>query len=225
MKKFSRKVAISVGASAILVVGAMSLPIKSDASSNVVLASVEWVQSQLGSVNSKVNQLESTVQRQQQEINSLKKALETGDYQPPEATLPNQVYVSKSNVTVHSGATANYRVVSRPTMGTSLQIIDSHESTNGLWYRVNVSSTVKGWIFSGDVSSTQVNAPTQAITTTTVNIRRGATTGYASVQTVPRSTTLKYLGDFTNNAGELWYNVETSTGTRGWIIATHAEVR
>ncbi|WP_227937236.1 SH3 domain-containing protein [Alkalihalobacillus deserti] len=223
---FTKRFIITLSVLSVLFFVALSVPTKSDASSNVVLASVEWVQSQLNPVKDKVNQLESTIKKQQDEINSLRQALESGNPVTPAPSLPSQVFVNKPSATIHSGATRNYRVVATRVQGDSLNVIDTHtSSSNDTWYRVNVSSNLNGWIHSGDVSLSQVTVPTQAVTTTNTVVRRGATTDYASVESVSRGTTLKYIGSFTNNNGELWYNVETSRGNRGWVISTHAEVR
>lgn len=221
---FTKRFIITLSVLSVVLLAAIALPIKSGAAGNVVLASVEWVQSQLKPVNDKVTQLEATVKKQQDEINALRQSIETGT-PVTVPTLPDVVYVSKTSTTVHSGATRDYRVVATRSQGASLNVIDSHTASNGLWYRVSISSSVKGWVFSGDVSLSQVSAPTEAFITTNTSLRRGATTGYASVESIPRGTTLSYLGSFTNGNGELWFNVETSRGNRGWILSTHAEVR
>src|SRR5690606_12969575 len=105
------------------------------------------------------------------------------------------------------------------------KVIDQHKSGNDLWYRVVLGTNSYGWIYSGDVSTTQVKQPTSVVTKVATPIRRGATTSYGIYETVKKGTTLKYISTFTNAAGETWYNVETSKGTRGWMLGTHGEVR
>ncbi|MBP2241965.1 uncharacterized protein YgiM (DUF1202 family) [Cytobacillus eiseniae] len=218
---------VGLGAGAII-----STPQVMKASSNVVLASVDWVTSQLNPMKSKMTELESKIASQQQEINNLKAQVSNpGTTPPPVVTppvtgdLPSAVY-AKGTVNIHSGATKDYKVVATKASGSSLKVIDSHTSGTGIWYRVELSSTLKGWVFSGDVS---VEKPANAEKTVTtfgdVNLRKGATTSYASLQVIPKGTSLKYISSFTNAAGEVWHNVQTSAGIKGWVIGTLSEVK
>ncbi len=219
---------LGIGVGAII-----SVPNAMNASSNIVLASVDWVTSQLNPMKTKLTELESKIASQQQEINSLKAQIgkpttpEPPTTQPPtDGELPSAVY-AKGTVNIHSGATRKYKVLATRTNGTSLKVIGSHTSSDGLWYRVELSSTVKGWVFSGDVtlSKSESSEPTQVVTFGEVHLRKGATTNYASIQLLPKGTTLKYISTFKNAKGETWYNVETSAGVKGWVIATLSEVK
>ena len=143
----------------------LSTPQGIDAASNVVLASVDWVTSQLKPINSKITNLEKQVANQQKEIDQLKAQLSQNDQTPPPSNeepgeIPNTVYISKSAATIHSGATKDYKTIATRTKGSSLKVIDSFNSASGLWYRVELSSTLKGWVHSGDVSTTKVAADT-----------------------------------------------------------------
>ncbi|MFE8701691.1 SH3 domain-containing protein [Cytobacillus sp. FJAT-54145] len=204
------------------------------ASSNVVLASVDWVTSQLNPVKTKVSDLESKVATQQQEINNLKAQLAklgsptTPPTTPPtDGQLPSTVYVNKSSVTIHSGATTKYKIVATKTMGSALKVVGSHNSATGLWYNVELSSTLKGWVQSSDISITAPSntTPTQVVAFGDVHLRKGATTGYTILTTIPKGTTLKYISTFVNTSGETWYNVETSSGLKGWVYGGLTEVR
>ncbi|EDL64365.1 SH3 domain-containing protein [Bacillus sp. SG-1] len=225
-KKIVAALAVTVG----LATGiGMSTPANTSANSNVLLASVDWVKSQLSPVNSRISQLEQTVQSQQTQINALKEKIDNGDVGSGDVTpaLPSTVYTINDNVTIHSGATRQYKVVATKSHGSSLKVIDKYTTSMGLWYRVELSSTVKGWIYSGDVSTTKQSnpAPTQVVTKSDVHLRAGATTNYTIKTTIPGGTTLKYIQSFKNTLGETWYNVEMSNGDRGWIISSLAEVR
>ncbi|MCM3663607.1 SH3 domain-containing protein [Mesobacillus subterraneus] len=240
MKKYKKIIAASalsvgVGAGAILFT-----PAGMNASTNVVLASVDWVNSQLSPVNSKLSALESKVNSmqtkitslesqnaaQQNEIDSLEAKIGSTTTPPPTTgTLPAYVYATKSSVTVHKGADRSYAVVATVTANSSLRVVDSFKAASGTWYRVQLSSTLLGWVYGGDVSTTKPTSTEKTVTTTgEVYIRRGATTEYAAITLVPKGTTLKYLGSFKNAAGETWYNVETSTGIRGWMFSGLGQV-
>ncbi|MER2170302.1 MAG: SH3 domain-containing protein, partial [Psychrobacillus psychrodurans] len=128
---------------------------------------------------------------------------------------------------VHSGATRNYKVLSTIAANKGLTVIGQHKGADGVWYRVEVSSTVKGWIFSNDVSTTKPSEfiPSKVVTKQATNVRKGATTNYKSLETVAKGSTLTYLGSFKNANGETWYNVQTPKGTKGWVLSTLTEVK
>ncbi|MBS4190240.1 SH3 domain-containing protein [Bacillus sp. FJAT-49705] len=203
-----------------------------NASSNVVLASVDWVTSQLNPMKSKITELENKISSQQQEINNLKSQIGTNPGTPPtqppvEGELPSVVYAANASVNIHSGASKNYKVVATKTKGTSLKVIDKFNAATGLWYRVELSPSLKGWVFSNEVSVNKpsTSTPTQVVTFGDVHLRKGATTSYPILQTLKSGTTLKYISTFTNAAGEVWYNVETSAGVKGWVSGTLSEVK
>lgn len=215
--------AIGIGAGSIIFT-----PSGIHAANNVVLASVDWVNAKINPINSKltsletrINTLESTVSAQQKVIDNLK----SGDGSV--STKPTTVYVNKSSANIYSGATRSYRVVAAKGKGNSLSVIDTFNSSSGLWYRVSITSTLKGWIYSGDVSTSKVSSSSASsvVTFGEVNLRKGASTNYSSIQLIPRGTSLKYIQSFTNSLGETWYNVETSTGKRGWMISSLGEVK
>lgn len=230
MKKSKKLVAglsltIGIGAGAV-----MFTPSAMHATSNVVLASVDWVKTQIDPINTKVSSLDAkitslqaTITEQQKEIDSLKAG--SGTTTP---TTPTVVYVNKSSVRIYSGASTSYKVIATKYSGNSLSVIDTFKASTGLWYRVSISSTIKGWVYSGDVSTTKASSATSATTVVTlgeVNLRKGASTGYAIIDLIPKGTTLQYIQSFTNSLGESWYNVKTSSGISGWMISTLGEVK
>ena len=216
---------------------AISTPASTKANTNLLLASVDWVQSQINPITTKVNTLEKQVADQDAMIKQLQKALaEGGTVVAPTPTtpapttpgnLPSVVYTNASNVTVHSGATKNYKVVATLIANKALNVIDQHGTGTNLWYRVEVSSTVKGWVHSGDVTTTKPGnvTPSSVVALGTLNIRKGATTSYASIEQVAKGTSLKYISSFKNANGETWYNVQSPKGNKGWVLSTLTEVR
>lgn len=212
---------VGIGTGALL-----STPQVMSASSNVVLASVEWVTAQINPVKTKVAELETKLANQEKEIASLKTQIASlGNPSTPPAQSTNMVYTTKDSVTIHSGATRSYKVIATKPKGTKLEFVDTFNSSTGLWYRVKVSSTVYGWIFSGDVTTSATTSPTSVITTGDVHLRKGATTSYAILQTLPKGTTLKYISTFVNSKGETWYNAQTSAGVKGWVFGGLSEVK
>ena len=236
---------MGIGAGAIIFT-----PIGSNAANNVVLASVDWVNTKINPLNTRVSALESKISSleekltaQQQQITSLKAgngsttpstpttpaspSTPTTPTTPEKPGLPSEVYVNVSSAKVHSGASTAYKVLATMSKGDSLTVIDTFTAATGLWYRVSLSSTVKGWINSSNVSTTEVTVtnPTSVVTTGTVNIRKGASIDYPIVDTIQMGLSLKYIQSFTNTLGQTWYNVETSSGKRGWISSSLGEVK
>jgi uncharacterized protein YgiM (DUF1202 family) len=228
---------VGIGAGAVLFT-----PAGMNANTNVVLASVDWVNSKLNPVNTKLTSLQSQINAletkntaQQKEIDSLKAQIDsktppTTTNPAPSTNLPSYVYTTKSTVKIHSGALRTYKVVATKSKGASLKVVSSFKSTSGLWYRVKVTSTVYGWIYSGDVSTTKSTAssttsPTKVITTANVNLRKGATVAYDKIATISKGTTLKYIQSFKNSNGDTWYNVQTSSGLKGWMVGSFGQVK
>ncbi|WP_186321292.1 SH3 domain-containing protein [Bacillus sp. FJAT-22090] len=231
-KKFLATIGVVLGLSLLLTI---TLPSSTKADSNLLLASVEWVQAQLNPLKTKVTALEKQVAEQDAVIKQLQKAVAEGGTvvtpppttDKPDASFPTTVYTTSNNVKVHSGATRDYKVLATFGANKGLTAIDQHKAADGIWYRVEVSSSVKGWIFSGDVTTTKPSnvVPSQVVTKQAVNVRKGATTNYASLELVAKGTSLKYLDSFKNANGEIWYNVQTAKGTKGWVLSTLTEVK
>ncbi|WP_391120291.1 SH3 domain-containing protein [Psychrobacillus sp. L3] len=233
-KKFISAIATILGLSLIV---SMFIPTSTKADSNLLLASVEWVQAQLNPLQTKVNTLEKQLADQEAMIKQLQKAVAEGGnvvVTPPTPTVPDistgttsVVYTTGSSVKVHSGASSDYKVLATFGADKALTVVDQFKASTGVWYRVEVSATVKGWVFSGDITTTKPTSyiPTNVIAKQAVNVRKGATTNYQSLELVAKGSTLKYLGSFKNASGETWYNVQTAKGTKGWVLSTLTEVK
>lgn len=196
------------------------------AESNVLLASVEWVNAQINPMKTKITALEAKVAQQQTEIDRLKSSGSTGGTTTtPTTAMPSKVYVKSSTAKLYSGASTGYRLVAEKPYGSNLSVVAQYKASTGLWYRINLGNNLYGWVNSGNVSTTAVASPTTVITKTTVKIRRGAGTSYAEVATVSSGTNLKYLNSYTTSTGELWYNVQTASGIRGWMHSAYGGVK
>ncbi|WP_166805859.1 SH3 domain-containing protein [Jeotgalibacillus sp. R-1-5s-1] len=225
MKIFKKKAAIIVSAIA-LTGGLLFVPV-TKANENIILASVEWVNSQINPLKSEVNALKQQVSQQQQEINTLKQQIGQGGSTPPPATTPATVYVTKNNTAFRTGASTAYKVVAYKNAGTSFKIVGQHSGSTGLWYRVELTSSTLAWVNSADISTTKPSgtAPKEVFAFGEVNLRSGATTAYRVIETIPRGTTMAYLSSFTNAAGETWHRVKAPSGNEGWVIGGLVEVR
>ncbi|MGE6487634.1 SH3 domain-containing protein [Paenisporosarcina sp. NPDC076898] len=229
-----KRILVPVLVGFILVIGGTIFsPSLIKADTNMVLASVQWVQAQLNPLQTKMNQLETKIAQQEQQIKSLQDAVKAGGTTPNPTppggvvSFPATVYTTKSNVTVHSGATKSYKVIATFPAGKALTATEEFKSSTGIWYRVNVTSSVKGWIYTADVTTEKPSnfVPSQVVAKNSTNIRSGATTQYNVVEFVPSGTSMKYLGVFKNASGETWYNVQTPKGNKGWVLSTLTEVK
>ncbi|KZE64224.1 hypothetical protein AWM68_14080 [Fictibacillus phosphorivorans] len=198
------------------------------AESNVLLASVEWVNAQINPMKTKISTLETKVAELQTEVERLKTTGSTGGTTTPPPTtvaLPSKVYVKSTTAKLYSGAATSYKLVAQKPYGTAMNVVAQFKASTGIWYRINLGNNLYGWVIASNVSTTSVASPTSVTTKASTNIRKGAATSYAIVKTVPSGTVLKYVNSFTASNGDLWYNVETSAGLRGWMAASLGEVK
>ncbi|ANB60363.1 SH3 domain-containing protein [Anoxybacteroides amylolyticum] len=219
----AKKWTISLGLTIGIVTGSIFFtPTVMKASEEVILASVDWVTAQLNPLKTQIATLQSKIDAQQKEIDSLKQQL------AKQAALPSTVYAAKSKTAVRSGASTSYKIVAYKNAGESLKVISALSSSQGVWYYVQASSTVKGWVSYSDVSITKGTAISNQKTVVTIaktNIRKGASTSYPIIETVERGAMLLFIQSFTNTQGEIWYNVQTNNGKRGWMAGYLGEVK
>ncbi|KZZ85013.1 MULTISPECIES: GW dipeptide domain-containing protein [Bacillaceae] len=210
MKKM--KIALIFGAG--IIAGSIFTPLAtSQASSNLVLASVEWVTSQLTPINNRVASLEREVQTLKQ-MNT-------------NPALPSKVYVKAVIADVHSGAMEHYRVLASIPVSQILNVSQEITSEDGKYYRVEYSTGNTGWIPASEVSTAPVAKPASFIVKTPGAVYSGASvTGYKKVGSVSEGQTLKYVNAFKNRSTkEVWINVQLSNGTKGWVKQQSGEVK
>lgn len=199
----------------IIVVGSILFPVlNGTAQSNVLLASVEWVNAQLNPLKSKVDKLEATVASQATEIALLKKAVADGG-----TLLPDYVFIKSVEAKVHSGALSSYRTVAITNIGQKYKVVDEH----GTWYRIEYSPGKYGWIEKSNISTKAVSMPTKVTIKKTTTVHSGALTSYRTVATLQSGQSVKFIQTFVSN-NETWLNIELSSGVRGWIKASSGEV-
>ena len=79
-----------------------------------------------------------------------------------------------------------------------------------------INATLSGEPVGSDDSSDSATGQTVSVTSDSVNIRKSASTSASIVTTVSEGTVLSYLGQTSASDG-IWYNVETSGGSAGWL--------
>jgi N-acetylmuramoyl-L-alanine amidase len=125
----------------------------------------------------------------------------------------------KDNVEVRKGATVKYPVVSYLEKGTELKVIDEFENANGeTWLRIDLGE-VKGWIPSSSTYKTNDSliGTKATINTDNVNVRKGASTSYTSIDKLMSGTSVTVIDEFDNSLDETWYRIEFD-GQKGWVL-------
>lgn len=141
---------------------------------------------------------------------------------PPQVTSSTGVTIDYLNL--RQGAGTGFDIITTLNPNTSLNIIGQ----NGVWFNVRVG-TQEGWVHSNFVRLTEQTPPppvastpstptpppagtTRAGTTTTnLNLRQGAGTGFDIITTLNPNTAVSIIGE--NGA---WFNVLVS-GQEGWV--------
>lgn len=215
MKKV--KIALVFGAG--LMIGSAVSPIGgASAASNVVLASVDWVNSQLNPAKDRITKLEG-------DVAALRQALEDTSTSIP--SLPSKVYVKSLSADIHSGALYTYKVVSTGFISQSLKVAQEITTADGKFYRVEYAPNKMGWISASEISYSAVAAPSSVAVKSTASIYSGADTNapYHIVGTASKGQNLQYLGMFRNRSTkEIWFNVKLSSGKAGWMQQKFGEV-
>ncbi|MGD6817052.1 hypothetical protein ACQCVE_08295 [Metabacillus sp. 113a] len=208
MKKM--KIALVFGAG--IVAGGVFMPIaSSSASSNLVLASVEWVTSQLTPLNNRVANLEKEI-----------KNLENSNVKP---SLPSTIYVKTPVGDILRGAMEHYSTLTSAPMGQALTVKDQFISSDGRYFLVTYNGKT-GYIADWEVSTSAVKKPTSFVASKTAPVLRGADSSYRQKGIVNAGQTVQYLNTFKNSStGEVWIHVKLPNGVDGCVKLSNGEVR
>lgn len=142
-----------------------------------------------------------------------------------EATLPD----SMGGLIIRTGPGTGYDVAGWVKDGSAIDVI----SAGSKWSKIKaVHSGKTGYInnayikqlpksdgqSSSESLSTTGTATAGRVTGKSVNLRKGAGTGYATVKSLPSGTKLKIWGEKGN-----WYYVSTLSGTSGWMSKSYVK--
>ncbi|MEH7484492.1 SH3 domain-containing protein [Neobacillus drentensis] len=105
-------------------------------------------------------------------------------------------------VEIRKGVTSSYPIIKSLNSGQQVKVIDEFTNSTGQkWFRVDLGSA-KGWGIATQFSISQT--PVQKTVLTRTDIRKGATTSYASIGTVSPNQKVDILDTFTNSKNEKW---------------------
>ncbi|PEI50232.1 hypothetical protein CN635_26240 [Priestia aryabhattai] len=131
------------------------------------------------------------------------------------ATVTYKVTASKLNV--RSGAGTNYGIIGSVVKDQTLSVV----SKSGSWYKINYNGRT-GYVSSDYVQSSGTTAPpaestTYTVTASTLNVRSGAGTNYASIGSVTKGQKLSVV----SKSGS-WYKINYN-GRTGYVSSDYVQ--
>lgn len=177
----------------------------------------EWVRVDLGSVKGWV----------------FATAFQESDTQPPvpeptpptpSADLPEigtYVFSQQNGTAVRKGATVSYAVATSLSQNQKVKVIDHFVHKNGEgWLRVQVTSSLAGWLPANSVSTNESLNLTLYISVDVANLRSGPSTNDTVVGQAKKGTTLVAQKSETGGDGKQWYQVLTTNNEIAWVSET-----
>ncbi|WP_394547686.1 SH3 domain-containing protein [Priestia aryabhattai] len=125
--------------------------------------------------------------------------------------------VTASTLNVRSGAGTNYASIGSVTKGQKLSVV----SKSGSWYKINYNGRT-GYVSSDYVQSSGTTTPpaentTYTVTASTLNVRSGAGTNYASIGSVTKGQKLSVVS---KSGG--WYKINYN-GRTGYVSSDYVQ--
>lgn len=159
--------------------------------------------------------------------------------------------VSTDNVKVRASASTTASQVSSLKNGDKVDIVDESTDASGyVWYKIRVNKSEFGYVRSDLISkaggaaaaapaattttTSAASLPETAVTATeekpatitadSVNVRKGAGTGYDSVGKVTKGTTVTVTGEATGTDNKTWYQIKFGNDRTGFVRSDLIEV-
>ncbi|MBH0164066.1 hypothetical protein IHV12_04020 [Fictibacillus sp. 7GRE50] len=190
--------------------------VKSEAASNVLLASTEWVLSQINPMKDRITTLENKVNQ-----------LSNGGSNPQVPVQGVSDVVTKGSTPVRRGASITERVFFTAPAGTALTYSSTYTNakTGEKWYIVKLADGRAATVLASksSVSISSVTSFSSAITINTTAARRSASPTGIIYKNLAAGTVVKYSSTFTAADGQKWYIVKLSDGRAAAILASSAE--
>ncbi|AZB44549.1 hypothetical protein CEF21_20930 [Bacillus sp. FJAT-42376] len=128
--------------------------------------------------------------------------------------LNTSMYIGTYKSELRKGAEFRYTVVEKPSYGSKVTLLSQFINKDGeKWVNIQTASGRKGWIPQWEVYQSLSDRPF-VYGKSADSIRRSAASDARIVASVQTGDSLVFLRELNG-----WYNVETSTGVRGWIPA------
>ena len=148
----------------------------------------------------------------------------------PVATA-KQVQITGNPVNVRAGAGTNYKKLGKTSKGKTYTYLASKKDSSGrVWYQIQYTSKTKGWVMGslaklvGGNQQPAVTDKQVQITATPVNVRSGAGTNYKKLGKTSKGKTYAYLASKKDSSGRVWYQIQYTSQTKGWVMGSLAKL-
>ena len=144
-----------------------------------------------------------------------------------------QVEVTGNPVMIRADAGLKNTVVSKAHKGDKYVYVgQKKDSTGRVWYNIKYSGNKTGWITSQFAKKTEDSAAEQPVsaakqvqvTATPVNVRSGAGTNYKKLGSTSKGKTYTYLASKKASNGRVWYQIQYTSKTKGWVSSGYAKL-
>ncbi|QTL49763.1 SH3 domain-containing protein [Priestia aryabhattai] len=145
----------------------------------------------------------------------------SSDYVQASGTTPSAesttYIVTASTLNVRSGAGTNYAAIGSMTKGQKLSVV----SKSGDWYKINYSGRTgyvsSDYVQASGTATSPAESTTYIVMASTLNVRSGAGTNYASIGSVTKGQTLSVV----SKSGS-WYKINYN-GRTGYVSSDHVQ--
>ncbi|WP_223701292.1 SH3 domain-containing protein [Sutcliffiella deserti] len=191
------------------------------ASSNFVIASVEWVNAQLNPIKDRITNLEEN-------------AGNSGSGQPEESVkvissgfTGLKIVVSRT-ANIRSGlSTSTPAKINNSPSGTEFHYLQTHYDQNGnMWYEGTFLDGTTAYIVASHstIELPSASSYSHVVLNKDANIRSDKSFNGSVVTQLKKSSVATYIQTQSNSRGETWYQIRLSDGTTAWVIQHAAEV-
>ncbi len=140
---------------------------------------------------------------------------------PSNPELPavgSYVYSQASGIDVRKGATDSYTSAAKLTINQKVKVIDQFVHSSGdAWLRIEVSSSLMGWVRAESVSTEQSLNINLYVSVDVANLRSGPSTGHSVVGQAKKGDSLKGIATATDSSNAVWYKALTSSNQTVWV--------
>ena len=147
------------------------------------------------------------------------------------AATAKQVQITATPVNVRSGAGTNYKKLGQTSKGKTYAYLASKKDSSGrVWYQIQYTSKTKGWVMGSLAKLVDGNQQPAAttkqvqITAMPVNVRSGAGTNYKKLGKTSKGKTYTYLASKKDSSGGVWYQIQYTSKTKGWVMGSLAKL-
>ncbi len=147
----------------------------------------------------------------------------------PAAASGTMTLKTTASVNLRTGPDTSYQKITAAASGKTFTYlgISNYDAKGRLWHKISYDMS-SAWLYAGytkvTVDGTVLSNSAFVTSTASVNLRRGAGTGYTVLATVQSGTKLFYLGASTKDKnGRVWYRVSSSVGP-AWVSSRYAKL-